>query len=97
MPVRTQDRSGFRFDISPEAKAFARWQEGRFLEVERQFAKRWRSDLRTLDFRGVIQRLNALGVVPEKCRTLQEAKTIADTIVNQQSQPLELLALSVYH
>jgi len=93
MPVRTQGRSGFRFDISPEAKAFSRWQEGKFLEVERQFAKRWRSDLRTLDFRGVIQRLNALGVVPDKCRTLQEAKSIADTIVNQRGQPLELLAI----
>jgi hypothetical protein len=93
VPIKTQDRGGFRFDISPESKAFARWQEGKFLEVERQFAKRWRSYLRTLDFRGVIQHLNSLGFVPDKCRTLQDAKDMADIIVNHQNRPLEFLTL----
>ena len=93
VPVRHQNRSGFRFDIAPEVMALQRWQAGQFLAVERQFAKRWRSSLGALNFHGVIQRLRELGVVPGKCRDLEEAKAMADTIVHQEGQPFERLAL----
>jgi hypothetical protein len=93
IPVRSYSRSGLRFNVAPEAVALERWQAGQFLEVERQFAKHWRSSLGTLDPCGVIQRLNELGVVPGKCRNLEEAKSMADAIVNQKDRPLEILAL----
>jgi hypothetical protein len=42
--VATRDgRGAVVFDPSPESMALSRWQDGRFLDLERQFAKDWRS------------------------------------------------------
>jgi len=80
-PVKTADQSGIVYDVSPEAEAFSRWQEGEFLEVERQFAKLWRRMLGSMDFKGTLKVLNDLGISPGSCKTLEEAKSIAETVV----------------
>lgn len=38
-PVKTKNQSGVVFEEAPEARAFSRWQNGKFLEVERELAK----------------------------------------------------------
>ena len=62
-PVRTGNRTGVNFDLSPEAEALIRWQNGEFLEVERKFAVMWRSSLAVLSFDGVIDQLRNLGLI----------------------------------
>jgi len=49
-PVTTPDgRRGVVFDTPPETAALSRWEEGNFLEVEREFAKSWRDALSGID------------------------------------------------
>jgi hypothetical protein len=47
--VKSGGKSGVVFDEPPEAQAFSRWQNGKFLEFERQFARVWREGLTSLD------------------------------------------------
>ena len=43
--VELDDKRGIYYEKSPEEDAPDRWHEGRFFDVERQFAKSWRRDL----------------------------------------------------
>lgn len=42
-------KTGAFFDATPEEEAMMRWQEHKFLEVERQYARKWRSGLSNAD------------------------------------------------
>ena len=44
--VESDGRRGVVYDEAPEAEALRRWQRGQFLEVEREFARKWREALR---------------------------------------------------
>jgi hypothetical protein len=48
-PVRHDGQVGVYHPESPEMKAFNRWQAGKFLEVERDFARVWRAQLMAAD------------------------------------------------
>src|SRR5207302_5301244 len=43
--VRVHGQRGVVYEPSAEEQAYSRWQERRFLEVERRFAKSWRDNL----------------------------------------------------
>jgi hypothetical protein len=43
------------FDPPPEAQALSRWEEGHFLEVERNFAKSWRDALSAIDLDAIFR------------------------------------------
>ncbi|MFA7300794.1 MAG: hypothetical protein WC069_00585 [Candidatus Shapirobacteria bacterium] len=50
-PKITPDgKIGFYFDEPPEKKALKRWQDRKFLEVERDYAREWRQSLSNLSF-----------------------------------------------
>ncbi len=85
-PVKTKNQSGIVFDEAPEARAFSRWQDGKFLEVERELAKVWRTIVAALNFDVITKSFQALGVNPNTCQTLIEAKTVAESIVNRSAQ-----------
>jgi hypothetical protein len=86
--VETADRKAIIFDLPPEREAFERWQKGDFLDVERLFAKTWRSFLRLSNLSLFQPIFTTSGVLP-KCHSLEEAKFVAESIVglkeNQQS------------
>lgn len=48
-PTVTKMQRGVFFAPSPEMEAFTRWQHGRFLEIEREFARTWRRGLSGID------------------------------------------------
>jgi hypothetical protein len=55
-PVATRDGGrAVVFDPPPEAKALSRWEEGKFLEVERGFAKSWRDALSAIDLDAIFR------------------------------------------
>jgi hypothetical protein len=56
-----------------------RWQKGEFLEVERRFAKVWRSALYSLDLMAVAAGIKALGIDPGLCKALEIAKELASS------------------
>lgn len=93
--VETGGKRGAVFERSPEAEAFSRWQQGDFLEVERRYARDWRYTLSTLNLSEVSKEIRLLGINPERCRTLQEAKDLATSVVSGRKKPFEVLRLAL--
>jgi hypothetical protein len=79
--VRVEGKLGTVFEQSPEARAFARWQQGEFKELEHEFAKQWREQLATLDLREATALLKAAGVTETKSKTLEQARAMAASVV----------------
>lgn len=93
-PVRNADgKPGVVFQNSPEAEAFARWQHGQFLEVERGAAAQWRRMLSELDLPAIGRGMQAFGITPQTCKTIEEAHGIAASLVHMQAAPEQQLAL----
>jgi hypothetical protein len=90
-----QVQSGTVFDLTPEDQAFRRWRKGEFHEVERLAASVWRKALSELDLAAVGREMRALGFTQKACKTLQDAKTIADALVSGTDNPHARLALAV--
>ena len=81
-PVKSGGKTGVIFEEPPEVKACNRWQNGEFLEIEREQAKQWRSMLKSLDFDSVIKNIQSLGITTDNCKTLEDAKSLADKILS---------------
>jgi hypothetical protein len=76
-PVQVKGKKGFVFEESPESRAFRRWQARQFMQVERLFAKTWRTIINSMDLEVVLRRLDFIGVDNKRCKTLEEARDIA--------------------
>jgi hypothetical protein len=87
-------KSGTVFDQTSEEEAFRRWQKGEFHEVERLAAAVWRKALGELDLVTVAKEMRSLGFTPNVCKTLHDAKSIADALVNGADKPYSRLALA---
>jgi hypothetical protein len=87
-------QSGTIFDRTPVEQAFARWRKGEFCQLEQLAASLWRKALGELDLVSVQKEMRSLGFTPKACRTLQEAKAIADALVNGKEKPYSRLALA---
>jgi hypothetical protein len=87
-------KSGTIFDVTPEEQAFGRWQKGEFHELERLAAAVWRKALSELDLVAVGKEMRALGFTQKTCKTLEDAKAIADALVSGRDYPYARLALA---
>lgn len=92
--VKTDGKSGAVFEPSPEAEAFSRWQKREFLEVERLYAKAWRSSLSPLDSKVVAREVRTLDIDAASCKTLEEAKQLAEVVVARRSRPAARMKLA---
>ncbi len=81
-PVQLGDKKGFVFRRSPEAEALERWTRREFLEVERSMAKQWRRSLTQVDFDAMVKTVMSELGHWRKPKTLEDAKQIADTIID---------------
>jgi hypothetical protein len=88
-------RSGVIFDQTPEEEAFHRWHKGEFHEVERLVARVWRKSLAELDLAAVGKEMRSIGFTPKACRTFQDAKDMAQSLVNGTDNPYSRLALAI--
>jgi len=93
--VKTDGKSGAVYEPSPEAEAFSRWQKGEFLEVEHLYAKAWRSSLSPLDSKVVARELRMLDIDASSCKTLEDAKHLAERIVARRSRPTARMKLAL--
>lgn len=82
-PVKLDGESGFVHEESAAAQAFRRWQEREFLVVERQFARTWRTTLNNVDLARIAAGIRAMGITPETCRSLEDAKAIVDRFLER--------------
>lgn len=80
---------------SPEMKAYGRWQNEQFFEVERHFAAGWRSALKDMDLTEIVEGLAGLGVDGKSCGSLRQAKELAQAVVDGSSNPYERLGMAV--
>jgi len=75
--VASGKRRGIVMDELPEVAALRRWEEGKFLEVERTFARRWRSTLSGLDLTAIYQQGREVIARLGRPADLPEAKAMA--------------------
>ena len=89
--VKSDGHKGVVFEQSPEEEAFLRWQSREFHALEREFASTWRANLESLDLKRIPDEFRNLGISGRNCKSLQEAKSIADALVNETDKTLEML------
>lgn len=80
-PVRLQGEVGVYYEESPEMKAYSRWQAGKFLEVERGFARHWRAQLAAADLTQSAALAREALAIRSEPRSLPEAMEIARAAV----------------
>lgn len=93
--VRGGGRIGVVYDESPEMEAFSRWQQQRFLDVERLFAADWRNTLEESNLDEIAKSLRVLGIDGKTCKSLEQAKALAQAVVDGVSKPYERLGVAV--
>lgn len=76
-PVVSGGHRGVVFDEPPEMMALKRWQEAKFLEVERDFARDWRKSLSDLDLKEIYREGREIIDRLDRPRDLAEAKAMA--------------------
>ena len=75
--VQLDGKTGVYFEPSPEEEAFQRWQDGKFLDLERQGAKKWRAMLSNINLETIFrdfQKFFPCG----KPKTLADVKKFVD-------------------
>ncbi|MBX8620481.1 hypothetical protein K4754_00425 [Pseudomonas glycinae] len=80
--VVRDDKEGAIAEVTPEAKAFQRWQDGRFNDVERLYAREWRRQVENIDLTVIERAMKQLGVSSKTCKTLDSALDLADQFLN---------------
>jgi len=93
--VKVDGQTGTVFNKTPEAEAFSRWQKQKFVEVERLYARAWRLALSTLDLNEVAKGFRALGIDGKSCKSLEDAKNIAESVVWDSQKPFDKIRLAI--
>jgi hypothetical protein len=91
--VHLGDKIGVVFDRSREEIAFSRWQQRKFLEVERGVAQHWRAMLGNINLEDTAKRVRQIGVDATTCRSLEDAYRLAKGIVSGRAKHFERMAL----
>ena len=94
-PVKANAQSGIVFQESPESKAFSRWQNSEFKDIEHNHAREWRAMVTNLDLNEMANRFKKLGINGKTCKTLEQAKALADEIVSTNDKPFEQMHLAL--
>ncbi len=81
-PVQLGDKKGIIFRPSPEEEALKRWTRHEFLEVERGFAKQWRTALLRVDHNDLVK--TVMGGIGHwrKPKSLEDAKEMANYVID---------------
>lgn len=83
-------KTGAYFEASPEEEAMKRWQEHKFLELERTYAKQWRAGLSNVDLEEIYSHYQLRFSGHPKARTMEEVKVMVDKVVDNPDQELIL-------
>jgi hypothetical protein len=88
-PVRQSDgRVSVVYEQSSEAKAFDRWQHRRFYELEREFAARWRAQLKDANHADMAKLAKAALKINASPKAFDDAFAIAEEVVRGKGQRL---------
>jgi hypothetical protein len=94
-PVRHSDgKIGVFYGQSPEAKAFVRWQDQQFYELEREFASHWRKQLHVAKHGEAAKLTKAALQIGASPKTLEDAYAIANEVVQGKGQRFRTLKVA---
>jgi len=93
--VSPDGRIGIHYDFFPEAEVMNRWQEGKFLEVERDFAKQWRQSLSNINFDLMIGMIKNIVPQGKRFKKLKEIKDFVDQFVKGNAKEIYFLTFEV--
>jgi hypothetical protein len=85
-PVRQNGRVGVVYEQSSEAKAFDRWQHGKFYELEREFASSWRAQLKGANHADMAKLAKAALKIRASPKSFDDAFAIAKEVVQGEGQ-----------
>ena len=88
-------RIGVHYEKFPEAEAMQRWQEEKFLEIEKNFARKWRQSLSNIDFDYMVGLTKNIIPKGKKFKHLEEIKSFVDHFVQGGYRELYELAFEV--
>ena len=80
--VFREGKEGAIAEVSEEAKAFQRWQRGNFYDVERLYARLWRSQVEGIDLGAIEKLMKKIGVTAKTCKSVEAALTFADEAIS---------------
>src|SRR5690348_2383554 len=80
--VQLNNRQGIIYKMSQEEEALQRWQQGEFLDLERQIARAWRRGVSNVDHSQTYALFRQFYGTVRKPKTLKDAKQIADTLID---------------
>jgi hypothetical protein len=92
--VATRDgKKAVVFDTAPEYAALSRWSEGKFLDLERQFAKDWRASLSNIDLDAIFRQGREIIQRVGRPVDLAAARSTASELLGKRSSRFVLEAL----
>lgn len=92
--VELAGQTGAFFEASPEEEALKRWQEHKFLELERSFARYWRVGLSNINLEEIYAQYQQSFTGRPRPKTLEGVKEMADKIINSPDQE-QVLAMGL--
>lgn len=93
--VSAAGKNGVVFNNSLEAQAFDRWSKQEFSELERDIASAWRQQLSSINLPFIRDGLKAFGITRSVCKTLADAKCIAESIVDKNDNPFDRMKFAL--
>ena len=93
--VKSDRHKGVIFEGSPEEEAFLRWQSREFDAIEHEFASVWRANLESRDLKEIASELSKIGISGRNCKSLSDAKLMADAFVSRTGQLSEMVKLAI--
>lgn len=93
--VKAGGQTGIVVEEAAESKAFSRWQKNEFADIERDQAKGWREIVTNLDLNEMRDRFRRLGIDGKSCKTLEQAKILAEQIVSSTDKPFDRMYLAL--
>ena len=93
--VASDGHKGVIFEGSPEEEAFLRWQSREFDAIEHEFASVWRANLESRGLEEIASELSKLGISGRNCKSLSDAKLMADAFVSRTGQLSEIIKLAI--
>lgn len=89
--VESGGKRGINIEQSPETKAFCRWQDGEYQQIERDFARFWRAHLKAISFAHSEQYAKKLGIDIFQCKNMGDAFKAASEITSNAKKPYDLI------
>ncbi|MDI5929611.1 hypothetical protein [Rhizobium leguminosarum] len=96
IPVMHKGKVAIVNEQTPESKAFERWQDERFHDVERDFAASWRKALKEFDNSALATLTKQVLLIEEAPKNPEDALRIASAVLRRDGQHFLNLKLGYY-